>query len=102
MGNYFDRQPSSRIINNQNLLYVGSVVQSAAFGPETFQIRVISQIAGFFLIDNSTTLSSVGTNGNTLPLSTVGGEYFTTSPGQNFQFGSTSTSSGVVSVSEMS
>lgn len=110
----WDKQPASRPITYQNLAYTGGAspstgVVSAKFGVATQQIRVISTLAGWMSIDQSTTAGS-GTVGSTaipgvgmqIPASTVGGEYFTVTPGQVFNFASTSTSSGNISITEMS
>ena len=119
MGSGFDKQPASRPITYQNFVYTGgtsptTTVYSAKFGPSTQQIRVISSLAGWCSIDQSTVAASTSvlsaTVGSTnipgtgmqIPASVTGGEYFIVTPGQLFTFASTSTSSGNISVTEMS
>jgi hypothetical protein len=113
MGFQWDKQPASRIIKFQNLAWAGTgTVASTNFTAQTYQIRICSQIPIWFSVDNSTgsgaLLATVPTTagglGAFLPNSTVGGEYFTVSPGQIFTFASTTTSTGVgtiVSLQEM-
>jgi hypothetical protein len=105
MGNYFDRQPASRVIKMQNLAWTGSgTLVSTNFTGQTYQVRVIAQTAGWFAIDNLGTVpTTAGGNGVFIPASAAGGEYFTCSPGMLFSFSSTTTSSASpwVSISEM-
>ena len=119
MAGGFDKQPASRPVTYQTMFYTGgaspsTTVYSAKFGVATQQIRVISTLAGWCSIDQSTVAASTtvqsATVGSTnipgtgmiVPASTVGGEYFTVTPGQIFTFASTSTSSGNLSITEMS
>ena len=118
MGAGFDKQPSSRPNVYQNMFYVGgaspsTTIYSTKFATATQQIRVISSLAGWASIDQSTVAASTtvasATVGSTnipgtgmiIPASTVGGEYFVVTPGQLFTFASTSTASGTVSITEM-
>jgi hypothetical protein len=104
---YYAKQPSSRILRHQNLSYAGSAsVPSTPFSSETFQIRVFSQLAGFFTVGDvsataGTTITATTASGIPIAASTAAGEYWTVSPGQQFAFISTSTSSGNVGVTEM-
>jgi hypothetical protein len=104
MGRFFDKQPASRLIKQQNLAWTGSgTVVSTLFGGETWQVRICSQVAGWVNIDvtgQSSTPTTAGGVGFFVPASTVGGEYFIVSPSQILSFSSTSTSSGTVSVAE--
>jgi len=118
MGAGFDKQPASRPVIYQNLTYTGgaspsTTVYSSKFSNGTQHIRVISTLAGWCSIDQSTVAAStsvqsatvgstnIPATGMSLPASQVGGEYFIVTPGQLFTFASTSTSSGYVSVTEM-
>ena len=105
MGRFFDKQPASRLIKQQNLAWTGTgTVVSTLFAGETFQVRLCSQVAGWFNIDvtgQSSTPTTAGGIGYFIPASTVGGEYFQSVPSQILSFSSTSTSSGVVSCAEM-
>ncbi len=109
-----DKQPSSRPLVQQVLLYNSATVISTFFKQGTQQIRVCAQCNGWGSIDQTTGtvgVSSAGgagmiiTGGTTSALSVVysapGFEYFTVTPGQFFSFSSTSTSTFSISVTEM-
>ena len=105
---YWDRQPSSRVVLNQYLQYAGSTssVPSTNFGAFTHQIRVISQVAGYLAFGvgstSGTTLAATAQSSSMfIPASTVGGEYFIVEPGTMCAFISTSTSTGIVNITEM-
>ena len=106
--NYIERQQSSRVILNQNLLYTGVSTPSTNFGPQTYQVRVMTPLAGFIAFGpgstSGTTLSAVVASSSVyVPASAGGGEYFAVSPGMMCAFISTSTSSGAaVNITEMS
>ena len=114
MGLVWDKQPSSKVLRSQTMPYAGSgTLVSTPFTSETYQLRIFSQVAGQCTIGSTavTTITSSPTTGGIggsdtaqffIPASTVGGEYFTVSPGQVFQFASTTTSSGTVNITEMS
>jgi hypothetical protein len=111
MSRSFEKQPASRANVYQNLSYVGGAsggptVLSTFFGKATQQIRVISSLAGWASIDQSTSSTLVSSTsipaaGFQIPASQVGGEYFICTPGQFLSFCSTSTSSGYISITEM-
>jgi hypothetical protein len=110
MSNYFGKTPSSRPIRSQTLNYTGSgTLVSTTFAAETFQIRVFSQVAGYWSIFESTTTTptTAPPSGTQQPAqvpigANLAGEYITVSPSLIFSFSSTSTSSGFVSLTEMS
>jgi hypothetical protein len=86
------------------VLYTGSpaTVVSTKFSPQTYQIRVSTNIANgvYISVTDSTAVTIASTTGayvaaNSFP------EYFVTNPGQVLCINSTSTSSGVISVTEM-
>ena len=107
MANYIDKQRSSRPNIYQALAYGGNAtsVPSTNFGPQTFQIRVVSEVQGWLAIGPGTTSgttltctvasSSLKINGGTDE------EYLTVSPGMMCAFNSTSTSTGFCSIVEM-
>jgi hypothetical protein len=65
MANYWGKQSSSRPINAQVIqLSSAAAVNSAAFGTETFQIRVISNIATWASIGTSTAAAAWQTAGS--------------------------------------
>ena len=108
----FDKQPCSRpLTNTYTLTYAGGAsggptVFTTSFKSGTQHIRVISTLAGWGAVEQSTSSlimssSSIPGVGMIVPASTVGGEYFTITPGQFFSFCSTSTATGYVVVTEM-
>lgn len=104
----FDKQPASRCNIYQNLTAVSPIqtVCSAPFGKATQQIRVLSSIAGWVSIDQSTSTTIVTSTtipgaGFFIPASTVQGEYFTVTPGQILTFCTTGLTTGYISVTEM-
>jgi hypothetical protein len=103
---FVGKQPSSRLIKQQNLAWTGTgTVVSTLFAGETWQLRLCSQVAGYFNIDvtgQSSTPTTAGGIGYFIPASTVSGEYFSVSPSQILSFSSTSTSTGIISLAEMS
>ncbi len=113
-----DKQPSSRPVGAtgyQVLQCTSVTLWSTKFGSATNQIRVCSQINGWGSINNTTADSIVPTSAGGVGMVITGGttsanptvytaptaEYFTVSPGQIFMFSTTSTSSGAISVTEM-
>jgi hypothetical protein len=103
VSNYWGKQPSSRPIN---VLQLSSAVavNSSPFGTETFQIRVMSNIATWAQIGTSTSSAGWQTAGSFyIPIATSPGEYFTVSPGQVISCISVSSATtGTVSICEMS
>ena len=110
----FGKQTSSKILAGQPLTWnQNGTIFSTNFGPQTYQVRVISQINGWLSFMQSTassfsTTTYLSTAGGPTPAATfvaantANGDYFTVSPGQIMQFTSTTTSSGIlVSLSEM-
>ena len=104
MSNFWGKAPSSRPINAQVIqLSSAAAVNSASFGGETYQIRVISNIATWASIGTSTTVAAWQTAGSFyIPIATSPGEYFTVTPGQQISLISVSSgTTGTVSVVEM-
>jgi hypothetical protein len=102
MSNYWNKQPSSRPYIFQALGYTGNAtsVPSTTFGPFTQQIRVVSEVQGWLALDSVAVVCTVASSS----LKINGGvdeEYFSVNPGQAVAFNSTSTSSGMISVTEM-
>jgi hypothetical protein len=105
MASFYPTQSASRIFRNNNILYTGNATTaiSTQFSAQTRQIRVVTNITnGVFVsvTDSSAATVAVVTGGafvaaNNFP------EYFTVNPGQIAAINSTSTSSGFVSVTEM-
>jgi hypothetical protein len=110
MSGGFAKQSASRPVKYNFVTYAGGasggpVVCSSPFSVATQHIRVFSTVAGYISIDQSTSSTLVTSanmpSGLPIPASTVGGEYFITTPGQLLSYCSTSTSSGYVGVTEM-
>jgi hypothetical protein len=103
MGNYLNKQPSSRPIKYQVLAYTGggSSVPSTNFGNSIQQIRVCSEVQGWFVIGDGTSVSCTAQSSALKIQANVDEEYFTVTGGQMAAFNSTSTSSGMISVTEM-
>ena len=99
----FSKTGSSRIIKAYNLAWTGGgTAVSTNFTSETFQVRVISPVAGYVAIDNLGTVpTTAGATGTYIAASTANGDYFQCVPGMLLSFSSTSTSTGSVNVSEM-
>ncbi len=108
MANYQLKESSSRIVKYHNLQWAGTgTTFSTNFLSETWQIRVISTVAGYISIVPTTADATVATTagvGVYIPAATAGGEYFTVTPGLILSYSSTTTSTvagPVVSVTEM-
>ena len=101
---YWGKQTSSRIVNAQVVQVSSAVaVASAAFGPQTYQIRVISPIAVWVAVGNSPTATVQSAGSVFLAANTASGDYFTVTPGQSISCISlSSATTGTVSVAEMS
>jgi hypothetical protein len=104
MANFRPTQSASRIFRHNNILYTGNTttVVSTTFSAQTYQVRVVTNIAGgvFISVTDSTAVTLASTTGafvaaNNFP------EYFTTNPGQVLCANSTSTTTGQISVTEM-
>ena len=108
MANYIDKQRSSRPNIYQALAYGGNAtsVPSTNFGPQTFQIRVVSEVQGWLALGpgttSGTTLSATAASSSLKISANVNGEYFTVTAGMMAAFNSTSTSTGFCSIVEMS
>ena len=101
---YLNKQPSSRPIKYQVLAYAGggTSVPSTNFSSETWQIRVVSEVQGWLVIGDGTSISCTAQSGSMKIQGGVDEEYITVSPSQMCAFNSTSTSSGMISITEMS
>jgi hypothetical protein len=94
------KQPASRWIRDNNILLTGNQTStpSTNFSASTQQIRVCSNLSGFLQIDGSGTATA--NVSMLIPANTP--EYFIVTAGQLCAFVSTSTSTGVCSVQELS
>src|SRR5947208_1411115 len=97
------KQPSSRPGKYQVLAYAGggASVPSTNFANETWQIRVVSEVQGWLVIGDGTSVSRTAQSGSMKINANTDEEYLTVTPGQMAAFNSTSTSTGMVSITEM-
>lgn len=119
MASAFSKQSGSRPHTYQVIQYNSATVFTTKFGNSTQQIRVMAQIGGWGTVNDTTADSVIATSGGGVGMiitglttgypaavTTVAGspypEYFSVTPGQIFTFSSTSTSTGAISVTEMS
>jgi hypothetical protein len=104
MTNFIQKQHSSRPGRCQVLAYAGggASVPSTNFGQETWQIRVVSEVQGWLVIGDGTSVSCTAQSGSMKIQGGVDDEYFSVTPGQMAAFNSTSTSTGMISITEMS
>jgi plastocyanin len=102
MGNFTQHYGSSRILKTQSVAVTsGTISQSAAavFSSQTYQVRIATNLtAGIWVRIGDGAQTAVA--GDTLVCLNFP-DYFTVTPGQTVAFISTSTSSGIVSISEM-
>src|SRR5262245_27553008 len=100
MSNYYGKKPSSRPIRYQVLAYGGggSSVPSTNFTAESYQILVRSEVQGWFVIGDGTSVSCTAQSSALKLNANTDGDVFTVTPGQMCAFNSTSTSTGMVSV----
>ena len=98
---FLDRQHSSRLGRSlATAISSGTVSQQTTnFGTQTYHIRVASTLPIWFVTGTSTYSATGGASEHLIPANVI--DYFTVTPGQVFTFISTSTSSGMVSITEM-
>jgi hypothetical protein len=102
MATGFEKQHASRRVKYQNLAYAGSAsVPSTNFGPSVQHICVETDISGYLVIGDGTSVSATAQSGSMRIAANVEGEYFAVTPGQMAAFISTSTSTGNCSIVEM-
>jgi hypothetical protein len=70
------------------------------FGSQTRQVRIVSTLPIWVTLDSTAVVTAA--SGSALIAANAVGEYFTVTPGQVLNFISTSTSTGYVSLTEMS
>jgi hypothetical protein len=72
------------------------------FSSETWQVRVVSEVQGWLVFGDGNAVSCTVQSGSMKINANTDEEYFTVSPSQMCAFNSTSTSSGMISITEMS
>jgi hypothetical protein len=96
MANFWSKQNS--------ILYTGNTTTqvSTVFTPQTRQIRVGTNVTGgIYLVTGDSTAATVASTTGMFVAANNFPEYFTVQAGQIAAINSTSTSSGVISVTEM-
>ncbi len=96
------KAPASRLGLSQRLDWPGGAptLVTTTFVHNTQHVRVLSQVAGWISFETTGLSSTVG--GMLIAPNTAGGDYFDVTPGQVMCFSSTTTSSGSLTVTEMS
>jgi len=101
---FFPKQPSSRVGSTQTIAYNASVAIANAFGPETYQLRLVADSACCYRIgDGAQTATTADTF---MPASVI--DYVIVSPGQNISVikaatnGLVTATAGTLWVTEMS
>ena len=89
---------SSRPGTNQKIAYTGTAAASAAFGAETYQIRIVVTSNAWYAIGQNPTASTSTGGGTYLPLGII--EYIRVAPGEKISFVQDS-AGGNASVTEM-
>jgi hypothetical protein len=101
---FFPKQPASRVGTTQTIAYNASVAITNAFGPETFQLRLVADSACCYRIGDGAQTAT--TADPFLPANTV--EYVIVSPGQRISAikaatdGLVTTTAGTLWVTELS
>ncbi len=101
---FFPKQPASRVGTTQTIAYNASVAITNAFGPETYQLRLVADSACCYRIGDGAQTAT--TADPFLPANTV--EYVIVSPGQRISAikaatdGLVTTTAGTLWVTELS
>ena len=101
---FFPKQPSSRAGSTQTIAFDASVAIANAFGPETWQLRLVANSACCFRIGDGVQTATAADN--FLPANTI--EYVIVSPGQRISAikaptsGLVTATAGTLWVTEMS
>jgi hypothetical protein len=98
---YYSKPGAARQNINNNFAYLGgqSSVASSTFGPQTYIVRVKTPVSGYIRVDGASSISA--TTNDLMLLATDPPEVFQTVPGGAMAFISTSTSSGIISCTEL-
>jgi len=100
MSAFFQKASSSRLGLNKVLNYTGSgAFSTTGVSPGIYHLRVLSQLPGFLSIDVAAASTGVGA---LIAANTAGGDYFSCVPGNIVTFSSTASTTGSLSVTEMS
>jgi hypothetical protein len=105
MGNWRS-QPASRlgrsIVTQVATAQVQVTNSTTAFGSQTRQVRVVHNLANGIWATIDSTVTDIAANSSATFFPANFPEYFTCTPGQHLNFLTTSTSTGYVSLTEMS
>jgi len=101
VGSFIDRQHSSRILKAQSIALTGnaSSTPSTDFSQHTFQVRIASTLSGWFRVGDNQSDPTAVIGDLYVPANTI--DYITVSPGQRAAFISTTTTTGYLSLVEM-
>ena len=106
MANFYPTQSASRILKHNNVLYAGGLatVISTQCSAQTRQIRVATNVSGgvYLATTDSSAATVTAPTGGAFVAANNFPEYFTISPGQVVCVNSTSTTTGIISITEMS
>jgi hypothetical protein len=96
---YWNKQASSRWLRSNNIAYAGgqASLPSTTFSAQTYQLRLTTQVAGYFKVGDAGTSATANTD--SFIAANVAPEYVTV--GQVIAFVSTTTSTGQFSCTEM-
>jgi hypothetical protein len=98
---YYPKPGAGRQNINNPIAYTGgqSSVAGSTFGPQTYLVRIKTSVSGYIKVDGASSIAA--TTNDMLLLATDPPEVFQCVPGGAAAFISTSTSSGLCSVTEL-
>lgn len=105
MADFLSKQHASYPVKYQKVSYNSATAFSTTFITGVNHIRVATALAGWATINQTTSDSIIATSAGGVGMfiaANQAGEYFTVRPGQFLTFASSSTSTGDMSVTEMS
>jgi hypothetical protein len=104
MSNFGNLQPASKlgrsIVTQVATAQTNATQSTTPFGSQTRQVRIVSTLPIWVTLDSTAVVTA--NSASALIAANAVGEYFTVTPGQVLNFISTSTSTGYVSLTEMS
>ena len=110
MASFYPTQSGARYLKDNNILYTGgkSTLWTATVSSQTRQVRISTNISGGIYAAIADSTANAAANPSITPSSNGAfvaannfPEYFTISPGQIVAINSTSTTTGVVTITEM-
>jgi hypothetical protein len=102
MSNFWQKQPSSRVVRAQELDWTGSgTLVTTNLSAGVNQVRVVSDVRGYVSFSSTSISSSSRGTSFAEIMPNVAGEYFTCAQNSVIAWSSSSTSSGSVLISEV-